>query len=402
MKRNLSGLLLLIMALILSFCEQKQEISPERFKVLADTLTKDMDYEPWMDFAMEMSQNYPEEYTAAKIMLQATERAIHEQDAQRFETLFNQLKNYPENGTLEITDQIAFGNRIAWLMSEQTLLIDKAPQVMAFTLQKFKDNETSLQWRDELGAMIYDTQANVYQAQNKIDQALEAYGTAIDYYEQPETLLRRGTLLEQKGALQAALDDYISALGHAPAQAMITSRVKAIYTQLNPTKDVDSFMADLQQSLQETRKEEVLAEASFNDTPEFELTDLNGQVLNNTNLLGKVVFVDFWATWCNPCRRELPEFQTFYNKYKDNPRVAFIAASTDSEPAKVQPFVEQMGFSFPIALAGEVATKFGVEGIPSLFIIGPSGKIRYKIVGFDPDKDFVMEMSWRLESLLDS
>ena len=63
--------------------------------------------------------------------------------------------------------------------------------------------------------------------------------------------------------------------------------------------------------------------------------------------------------------------------------MVFVAASTDQEREKVQPYIDEMNFSFPVAYAEDTATKFGVEGIPSLFIIGPQGKIRYKIVGFD-------------------
>ena len=115
--------------------------------------------------------------------------------------------------------------------------------------------------------------------------------------------------------------------------------------------------------MQESRKEAVLSEAFFNDAPEFTFTDLDGHTINNANMLGKVVFVDFWATWCNPCRRELPEFQAFYNLYKDNPRVAFIAASTDREKDKVVPYIKETGYTFPVAYAEGNATKFGVEGI---------------------------------------
>jgi thiol-disulfide isomerase/thioredoxin len=182
---------------------------------------------------------------------------------------------------------------------------------------------------------------------------------------------------------------------------MIINKVKETYNALNPSDDADVFLKDLKDSLSESRREEVMAEMFSMAAPSFEFTDLSGKKINNANMLGKVVFVDFWATWCQPCRRELPEFQAFYEQHKKNPKVAFIAASTDSDRSKVSPFIKELRFTFPVAFANENATKFGVEGIPSLFIIGPSGNIRYKVVGFDPDKDFVREMNWRLESLLD-
>jgi len=400
MKKSLLMVLIIGLSLMVTYCEKEPEISPERFKVLVDTVAQELEYELWMDLSFELSKNYPEEYAAGMALVRSAERAINEQDAERFGKIFDLLKSYPETGALEVTDQIAFGNRLAWIMTDQMLLFNQAPEVMEFTKTKFKVEEEGLKWRNELGAMIYDTQANIHEKQDETDKALEAYGMALEYFEQPETLLRRGLILETQEKYDAALEDYVAALQLAPGQALLNQKVIELYTKLNPNADPEVFMADLHTSLDERRQEEVLSEIFDIEAPAFEMTDFNGRVLNNTNMLGKVVFVDFWATWCNPCRRELPEFQVFYDLYKNDPRIVFVAASTDQEKQKVKPYIEEMKFTFPVAFADGTAEKFGVEGIPSLFIIGPQGKIRYKIVGFDPDKDFVREMTWRLESLL--
>ena len=402
MKRILLIVLMVSISLLLTLCEKEAEISPERLQILADTVAQELEYEPWMDFAYELAKNYPQEYAAGMALVQSAERSILEQDDDRFVKLFDLLKNYPEDGALEMTDQIAFGNRLAWIMSDQMFLFNRAHEVMTFTIEKFKDEEQNLKWRDELGAMIYDTEANVLEKMNEPEKALKSYSTSLEYMEQPETLLRRGLILETQNDLEGALEDFVTALGLAPNQSMILNKVKEVFIKLNPNEDPLVFINDLQESLFERRKEEVLSEAFFNDAPEFKFTTLKGKTMDNASSLGKVVFVDFWATWCNPCRRELPEFQAFYERYKDNPRVVFVAASTDREKEKVVPYIEEMKYTFPVAYAEDNATKFGVEGIPCLFIIGPEGKIRYKIVGFDPDKDFVREMGWRLESLLDS
>ena len=400
MKKSLLMVFIVGLTLLLTFCEKEAEISPERLQVLVDTLAQELEYDVWMDLSYELSKNYPEEYAAGMAMVRSAERAIMERDEERFGKIFNLLTNYPENGALEITDQIAFGNRLAWIMSDQMLLLNEAPAVIEYTIQKFQAEEEGLKWRDELGAMIFDTQANIFEKQNETEKALEAYGLALGYLEQPETLLRRGLIYEAQENFEGALEDYIAALQLSPGKAQINQKVIEMYTRLNPEADSRAFMNDLHTSLDERRKEEVLSEMFHIDAPEFQITDFSGRSLNNTNMLGKVVFVDFWATWCNPCRRELPEFQAFYELYKKDQRVVFVAASTDQEKQKVQPYIDEMKFTFPVAFAEDTATKFGVEGIPSLFIIGPQGKIRYKIVGFDPDKDFVREMTWRLESLI--
>ena len=400
MKKSLLIVFIVGLTLLLTFCGKDAEISPDRLQVLVDTLAQELEYDVWMDLSYELSKNYPEDNTAGMAMVRSAERAIMEGDVERFRKIFNLLENYPANGALEITDQIAFGNRLAWIMSDQMLLFNEAPAVMEYTIKKFRAEEEGLKWQDELGAMIFDTQANIYEKQDETEKALEAYGLALGYLEQPETLLRRGLIYETQENYEGALEDYIAALQLTPGKALINQKVIEMYTKLNPGADSRVFMNDLHTSLDERRREEVLSEMFHIDAPEFQITDFNGRVLNNANMLGKVVFVDFWATWCNPCRRELPEFQAFYDLYKKDPRIVFVAASTDQEKQKVQPYVDEMKFTFPVAFAEDTATKFGVEGIPSLFIIGPQGKIRYKIVGFDPDKDFVREMTWRLESLI--
>jgi thiol-disulfide isomerase/thioredoxin len=400
MSQRVLFVLLLGAVLMISFCSKEVEVSPERYKALLDTLLTDPEYDTYMDASYELSKYYPQEQAVPRIMLNAFERALMEQDADRFDALFEILKNYPENGALSISDQIAFGNRIAWDMTEQMYLFNKAPEVMAYTFETFEANEAGLQWKDEIGAMIHDTQGNVYERMDEPGKAIVSYGKALEFFEQPETYLRRGLIYESLDSLELALDDFIGAMSMAPNQGMIITKVKESYGVLNPGADVDQFLADLLESFMEKRREEVLAESFSMNAPAYEFTDMQGNVLNNETMKGKVVFVDFWATWCNPCRRELPEFQRFYDMHKKNPKVAFVAASTDSDKSKVAPYIAAEKYTFPVAYAEMNANNFGVEGIPSLFIIGPDGKIRYKIVGFDPDKDFVREMTWRLESLL--
>ncbi|MBT7577822.1 MAG: hypothetical protein HN633_03490, partial [Candidatus Marinimicrobia bacterium] len=113
MKKSLLMMFIVGLTLLLTFCEKEAEVSPERLKVLVDTVAQELEYEVWMDFSYELSKNYPEEYAAGMSMVRSAERAILEQDESRFLKIFELLKNYPETGALELTDQIAFGNRLA-------------------------------------------------------------------------------------------------------------------------------------------------------------------------------------------------------------------------------------------------------------------------------------------------
>ena len=105
------------------------------------------------------------------------------------------------------------------------------------------------------------------------------------------------------------------------------------------------------------------------------LTDLQGKTWHLRDLHGKVVLVNFWATWCPPCRKEMPDLDALYNKFKDQGLV--ILAISDEEAAKVTPFIAERKISYPILLdpGRKVNEAFIVEGIPKSFVYDRTGKM---------------------------
>ena len=109
--------------------------------------------------------------------------------------------------------------------------------------------------------------------------------------------------------------------------------------------------------------------------------DLKGQSLNLQNMRGKVVLVNFWATWCVPCRKEIPMLDAFYRRYRDR-GLEVIAISIDrvSELAKVRKTANMV--SYPVVMAAEISDKrFGLaEGVPATFVIDSNGIVRDKFI----------------------
>ena len=116
--------------------------------------------------------------------------------------------------------------------------------------------------------------------------------------------------------------------------------------------------------------------------PDFSLQDLDGKPLNLSSYRGKVVLLDFWATWCTPCRGEIPHFVEFQNKYGDQGFQA-IGISMDDGPKPVREFYQQLKMNYPVALGSEkVAEAYGgVLGLPVTFVIGRDGRVAAKYVG---------------------
>lgn len=119
------------------------------------------------------------------------------------------------------------------------------------------------------------------------------------------------------------------------------------------------------------------------EAPNFALRDLAGHVVSLSQLRGKVVLLNFWATWCGPCRVEMPAMEQLYRTL---PRGEFeiLAVSTDPQGAAVtRPFQREMGFTFPILHDSEyrVGLTYGARTIPITFMVDRRGIVRQKIFG---------------------
>jgi peroxiredoxin len=107
----------------------------------------------------------------------------------------------------------------------------------------------------------------------------------------------------------------------------------------------------------------------------FTLRDLKGVDWSLQDLRGKVVLVDFWATWCPPCRKEMPDMEALYQRF--GPRGLVILGISDEEAPTVQKFLAEQKYTYPILLdpGRKVTQQFGVEGIPNSFLYGRDGKL---------------------------
>ena len=118
--------------------------------------------------------------------------------------------------------------------------------------------------------------------------------------------------------------------------------------------------------------------------PDFVLPDLQGKAVRLSQLKGKIVFLNIWATWCPPCRKEMPTMEVLYQKFKGMDFV-MLAISQDAEGTKtVIPYLQEGNYTFPTLLDshGEVGRKYGVTGYPETFIIDREGRIIHHHIGY--------------------
>jgi thiol-disulfide isomerase/thioredoxin len=127
-------------------------------------------------------------------------------------------------------------------------------------------------------------------------------------------------------------------------------------------------------------------------TPPLALKDVNGGAHDLARYKGKVVLINFWATWCEPCRQEMPSIQRLRDKFAGK-AFAVLAINVDEPDARVRRFLEQTLLDLPVLMdPNKTATRgWGVRVMPTTFIVGPDGRIRYRSMG---------DMDWSTDSVV--
>lgn len=145
--------------------------------------------------------------------------------------------------------------------------------------------------------------------------------------------------------------------------------------------------------------EATIASAPPTPSPAWELKGVDGKPVKSSDFAGKVVILDFWATWCGPCRMEIPGFIELQKQYADKGLVV-VGVSLDQDGASVvKSFMDKMGINYPVVLGDEtIVNAFGgVEGIPTTFIIDRNGQIVGKHVGYAAKAEFESEIKHLLK-----
>jgi thiol-disulfide isomerase/thioredoxin len=134
-------------------------------------------------------------------------------------------------------------------------------------------------------------------------------------------------------------------------------------------------------------KEAVIAAGEIGSrSPEFSVKDLQGREISSADLRGKVVLIDFWATWCQPCKKEMPGYQKLVDRYGSQ-GFAVVGFKFDTMMDMEDPvlFAKKMGVRYPLAVASEeLKQKFGgIEGLPTTMLYDRHGVLRKKVIGFE-------------------
>ncbi len=195
--------------------------------------------------------------------------------------------------------------------------------------------------------------------------------------------------LYNTGNKEKAKETGENAVRNAASTAEIKNTLKAIFAEKNPDAAAfQSYFAPLEEKAMAGIKSEISKKLINENAPNFKLKNLKGEDVELAALKGKVVILDFWATWCGPCIASFPAMQTAMKELENDKNVAFLFVNcwenVEDKHTHVKNFLEKRNLDFNVIfdLDAAVSKSYGVTGIPAKFFIDTEGKLRYKASGF--------------------
>ncbi|HTM97510.1 MAG TPA: redoxin family protein [Pedobacter sp.] len=229
---------------------------------------------------------------------------------------------------------------------------------------------------------------NIYVRQQKYELAEKTLTSAIGLSKNIEVYHNLAYLYEQTHKPKLAFDSYRKILLKMPVDSVMLQNFKRNYIAYQGSDDgFEQQLLSVQKEWEQQNLPKLQAAKINAVAPLFaNVYDMQGKLIDPSFLKGKVVVVDFWATWCVPCIEGFPYMQKVYDKYKNNPNVIFMIMNSGSKNTLQDAigWVKQNKFTFPFYYNDrKLAESFNINTIPSTFVIDKVGMIQYKTVGFE-------------------
>ena len=242
-----------------------------------------------------------------------------------------------------------------------------------------------------------DTYGWVLYQKGMYNSALRELQKAFKLAEDPTIQYHLGLALYRTGNLDGAIENLTSSLaGRLEDQAKTKGELEAIYKERYKTlKGLDKMLqqaAEKALARQQADDEADAAKIVGRPAPDFSLPDLDGQAYRLSQFRDQVVILDFWATWCGPCKLAMPLVNKVHLEYQDKGLVVLgINLEGRDKSQRVKQFIEEAGHRFVILQGGMMGVGvdqvYGVTGIPTTFVIDKQGIIRYRHIGYRENLD---------------
>ncbi|RXG13330.1 peroxiredoxin [Leeuwenhoekiella aestuarii] len=314
------------------------------------------------------------------------------------------------------TNKASLYNNVAWNMAEKGENLELAEELSKTSLdlvdaQKSDkpDYYTQSQFEKNLAstqAMYSDTYGLILFKQGKIKEAIAAQEDAVADRTSPDVYERYVQFLTADEQYDKVFEKASEFVKKGKATTKTKEYLATAYANTDHDGDFDSYLSGLEKIAHDNALAILKKEMLDEEAPTFNLKNLNGEEIALADLKGKTVVLDFWATWCGPCKVSFPGMQKAVSKYADNENVEFLfidtweSTSGEARQKGVSDFIKQNNYTFNVLMDTpkeegsreyDVVSAYEVEGIPTKFVVGPDGKIKFKAVGFDGNTDGLVE-----------
>ena len=325
----------------------------------------------------------------------------------------NFKKSIEELNITDKTELASLYNNTAWEMQKTSENLVLAEELSRFATMSAKeswqnpgkkpDYYTQKQWTEN-NRYTYALYADTY---GMVMYRMGEYKKGLPYAKDAAMVISKGKDPDQNNTYALLAEktlpkkQYVKELEQFVKDGKSTSEIKDVLKRayIKDKKSeggFDDYITALQKEATIKMLEDLRKSMINEKAPVFALVDLNGKRIDLGELKGKVVIVDFWATWCGPCKASFPGMQKMVNKYKDDPNVKFVFIDTwergDEKQKNAAEFIANNKYSFHVLMDNDdkVVAEFKVEGIPTKFVIDKNGMVRFKAVGFDGSDDKLM------------
>lgn len=316
-------------------------------------------------------------------------------------------------------------NSLAWTMSGESIEGEAKNPAKALELSgrslKLVDEEiknlsskpssySSKVWRNNMEytqAMYADTYALLAFKNGKYAEALKYQTIACEKnkFADGEMAERYTIFYEKMNTPQATEQLLAGMIAEGKATSKMAEQHKRLFLANNTVESAyEKYITSLEKEAKANKRKEIEQKIMDENAPAFTLRNLKGEEVSMESLRGKVLVLDFWATWCGPCKASFPGMQMAVDKFANRKDVEFLFIDTwesgDDKAKAAGDFIASKSYTFNVLMDNDnaVVGKFGVSGIPTKFVVDRNGKIRFKSVGFNGnDQELVDELSIMIE-----
>jgi thiol-disulfide isomerase/thioredoxin/tetratricopeptide (TPR) repeat protein len=211
-----------------------------------------------------------------------------------------------------------------------------------------------------------------------------------------------GEIYEGKNELEKAENNYRQGYETSPSKEQNFDKLKSVYQKrYGNLEGYESVVGEIKKVQTDKRRQMTVArrDPMQRPLPAFSLKTLDGKVVSSADLKGKVVLINFWATWCVPCLAEMPELAALRDKYKENKDFVFLTINSLEDAELVKKFVADKKFVLPLLLSENYTVNNAVFNLPTTWFIDKQGKIAYSKSGYST-AGILEEFGWRIDELL--